>query len=79
MMIPEIMQNGGEGGILDFQRRSKRSNASRDAGAASPKLYFRSESTAMKIVNLKAGMPLVRDALQQLDRELSLAREKPPC
>ena len=30
----------------------------------------------MKTVNLKADMPLVREALQRLDRELSLARQE---
>ncbi len=30
----------------------------------------------MKTVNLKAGMPLVQEALQHLDRELALARQE---
>jgi hypothetical protein len=30
----------------------------------------------MKTVNLKSDMPLVRDALQRLDRELALARQE---
>jgi hypothetical protein len=34
------------------------------------------KSSPMKTVNLKSGMPLVRDALQQLNRELALARER---
>jgi hypothetical protein len=30
----------------------------------------------MKTVNLKSGMPLVQEALQRLDRELSVARQE---
>jgi hypothetical protein len=68
-MIP-VMEGGG--GYPDFQRRSEPSNARRDH---TPKFIFRSESTAMKTVNLKSDMPLVREALQRLDRELALARQ----
>jgi hypothetical protein len=59
------------GGYLDFQRRSEPSNARR---VAAPNFIFRSESTAMKTVNLKSDMPQVQEALQRLDRELALAR-----
>src|ERR1700733_3349331 len=41
-----------------------------------PNLVFRSESTAMKTVNLKSDMPQVHQALQRLERELVLARQE---
>ena len=37
-----------------------------------PNFILRSESTAMKTINLKSDMPLIREALQRLDRELAL-------
>src|SRR5579863_932264 len=41
-----------------------------------PKLYFRVRIHSVKTVNLKSDMPLVREALQRLDRELALARQE---
>lgn len=37
---------------------------------------FRSESTAIKTVNLKPDMPAVAEALQRLEREVALARQE---
>ena len=38
--------------------------------------YDSSEDLAIKTINLKSDMPLVHQALQQLDRELELARRE---
>jgi len=34
------------------------------------------KSTAIRTINLEAGMPIVREALGQLERELALARQQ---
>jgi len=64
---------GGGGGYPHFQHTSE---PPAPAATALPNFIFGSASTAMKIVNLKSDMPQVHQALQQLDRELALARQE---
>ncbi|MGO9166072.1 MAG: hypothetical protein ACLP56_04305, partial [Candidatus Sulfotelmatobacter sp.] len=68
---------GGEGGYPRlFSGKASDPTLAPTTPQRAPNFIFRSESTAMKTVNLKSDMPQVHEALQRMDRELAVARQE---